>query len=345
MRFLLISACAFVWLLSSGAALGQIQPSGFHIAIVDGEGALNNVKGRLAREPIIQVEDENHKPVAGAYVVFDAPGSGPGAVFADGSTHLTTTTDAYGRAVAHGLRPNTVSGKFDIQVHVTYQGRPVGDVTVHQVNVSGQLAQLSKNLDNTATGAVIAAGVLGVVLGSEFLVNGNSIPGNANLTNGARIQTLGTTAKLYLRDQCEVLVAPHSAVTVQPGQIDLQTGILRAQHFGSCKVSYLGLQVVGAQGTADALVAVAGDGLQVASINGAVRVLAANGSLLEIVDQPGILFTYGTVSGASSGASAGTQVAHRKRVPFYYLALGTSLAGLGVAVETISQAPPTPTSP
>ena len=39
-----------------------------NIVIVEGEGTLNNVKQRVNRDPIVQVEDENHKPVAGAAV-------------------------------------------------------------------------------------------------------------------------------------------------------------------------------------------------------------------------------------------------------------------------------------
>ena len=182
MRSVFISASlVLACLLLPEFAPGQIQPSGFHIAILDGEGALNNVKGRLAREPIVQVEDQNHKRVVGAYVTFDTPTSGPSGVFADGSTHFVTTTDAEGRAVAQGLRPNTLSGKFEIHVHVTYQGEPVGDVTIHQVNVSGPAASLSKNLENSALVAAVAAGVLGVVVGNCKVRNGD-------------LQVLGATA-------------------------------------------------------------------------------------------------------------------------------------------------------
>ena len=45
-------------------------PTGLSITIVEGEGAINNIRQRVNREPIVQVEDQNHKPVAGAVVVF-----------------------------------------------------------------------------------------------------------------------------------------------------------------------------------------------------------------------------------------------------------------------------------
>ncbi len=344
MRPFLVSALAVACVLSSEFAVAQIQPSGFHIAIIDGEGALNNVKGRLAREPIVQVEDENHKRVVGAYVTFDTPSNGPSGLFANGSTHFVTTTDAYGRAVAQGLRPNNLTGKFDIHVHVTYQGQPVGDVTIHQVNVSGQVANLSKNLENNATTAAVAAGVVGVVVGTEFLVNGSSIPGNANLAGGARIQTLGTTVKLFLHDQCEFLVAPHSSLTVAPSVIDLHSGVLRARRFGNCKVTYSALQMIGQSGTADGVVAITPEGLQVASLDGTVQVLGSDGALVDTI-QPGLVSTFGTSSAGASGASAAGQIAAHAHMPLYYLVLGTSLAGLGIAADTIAQSPPAPTSP
>jgi hypothetical protein len=53
---------------------GRIQ-----IVIVEGEGAINNIRQRVAREPIIQVEDENRRPVAGAAVTFLLPNQGAGA--------------------------------------------------------------------------------------------------------------------------------------------------------------------------------------------------------------------------------------------------------------------------
>src|SRR5579863_9420151 len=75
-------------------AFGQDQAPKLEIVIVEGEGAINNIKERVNREPIVQVEDENHKPVAGAVVVFFLPNQGPGGTFFDGTKSLTVTTDA-----------------------------------------------------------------------------------------------------------------------------------------------------------------------------------------------------------------------------------------------------------
>ena len=104
-----------------------------NIVIVEGEGAINNVRQRVAREPIVQVEDENRKPVAGAAVTFLLPNQGAGASFANGAQSLTITTDAQGRAVARGLRPNNVNGQYEIRVNASHQGRTANAV-ISQTN-------------------------------------------------------------------------------------------------------------------------------------------------------------------------------------------------------------------
>jgi hypothetical protein len=106
------------------------------VTILDGEGALNDIRQRTAREPIVEVEDQNHKPVSEAAVLFLLPGSGPSGTFPGGSLTLATRTDALGRAAAQGLRPNNISGSFDIRVQVSYQGQTT-EVQIHQTNGSG----------------------------------------------------------------------------------------------------------------------------------------------------------------------------------------------------------------
>ena len=69
-------------------------PTQLNIVIVEGEGAVNNLRQRVVREPIIRVEDQNHKPVAGAAVSFLLPENGAGGTFVNGTKLLTVTTDA-----------------------------------------------------------------------------------------------------------------------------------------------------------------------------------------------------------------------------------------------------------
>jgi hypothetical protein len=108
-------------------------PGKIHIVIIEGEGAINNVRQRVAREPIVQVEDENRKPVAGAVVTFLLPNQGAGASFANGARSLTITTDSQGRAVARGLKPNNVNGQYDIRVNASHEGQ-TASTTISQTN-------------------------------------------------------------------------------------------------------------------------------------------------------------------------------------------------------------------
>lgn len=151
---------------------------GLFITILEGEGALNDIRQRTAREPIIQVEDENHRPVAGAAVLFGLPTSGPSAVFPDGTSALSTVTDSSGRAVAQGLRPNNISGSYNIRVRVNFNGS-TAETTIHQKNVSAQssMSQHAAHAMSMKTiliivGAAAAAGTAAAVL--ELNSGGNS---------------------------------------------------------------------------------------------------------------------------------------------------------------------------
>lgn len=93
------------------------------ILIIEGEGAINNIKQRTAREPIVEVRDENDKPIAGAAVVFTLPSTGASGSFANGSQILMVTTNEQGRAVATGLRPNNFQGRFQVRVTASHQGQ------------------------------------------------------------------------------------------------------------------------------------------------------------------------------------------------------------------------------
>jgi hypothetical protein len=105
---------------SSAAVGGPDQPKTLFITILEGEGALNDIRARTAREPIVEVDDENHKPVAGALVLFslDNGGGSPYATFA-GSPTYSVETDTAGRATARGFQITQRKGKYNIRVHAT----------------------------------------------------------------------------------------------------------------------------------------------------------------------------------------------------------------------------------
>src|ERR1017187_8164917 len=99
-------ALALSFLITFPPLHGQTMPTEINIVVLEGEGAINNVRQRAAREPLVRVEDENHKPTAGAAVVFALPTEGATGEFSNGAKNLTMITDSEGRAAAQGLRMN-----------------------------------------------------------------------------------------------------------------------------------------------------------------------------------------------------------------------------------------------
>jgi len=167
-------ACAVVLLLINllqVPASGQDAPQAkLSIVIVEGEGAINNVKDRVNREPIVQVEDENHKPVAGAAIIFSLPNQGASGVFANGSKTLTLTSDAQGRAAALGIKRNNVSGQMQIRVTASFAGATASAV-ITQNNVA---ATSSAGLSTTAKVLIVAALAGGAIAGGVIATRGGS---------------------------------------------------------------------------------------------------------------------------------------------------------------------------
>jgi hypothetical protein len=153
-----ISACVSLLLVLHLSLIEawSAPPAMLRIRIVEGEGATNNMRQRTAREPIVQVVDENDRPVSGATVLFLLPDKGPGGVFADGTNQLKLVTDEKGRATARGFTPNNEAGAFRIQVQASYLDRTAATV-IHQANVAATAAISAKLLALLAIGGGAAA--------------------------------------------------------------------------------------------------------------------------------------------------------------------------------------------
>jgi hypothetical protein len=159
-------------------------PTGLSINIVEGEGAINNIRQRVNREPIVQVEDQNHKPVAGAVVVFFLPDSGASGTFADGSHMLMAVTDNQGRAAARGIRPNNQSGPMQIRVTASFQGLTASSV-IAQSNVAGAAAASGFAGLSTAAKLAIILGIAGGAAAAGVIVATHGGGGGSSSTTVA----------------------------------------------------------------------------------------------------------------------------------------------------------------
>jgi len=160
-------------------------PTGLSINIVEGEGAINNIRQRVNREPIVQVEDQNHKPIAGAVVIFFLPDSGASGVFSDGSHMLMAVTDNQGRATARGIRPNNQSGPMQIRVTASFQGLTASSV-ITQTNLAGAATASGFAGLSTAAKLVIILGIAGGAAAAGAIVathsGGSSSPSPSTIT-------------------------------------------------------------------------------------------------------------------------------------------------------------------
>jgi hypothetical protein len=170
-------------------------PSKLNIIIIGGDGPINNVKLRVAREAIVQVNDENNRPIGGVAVAFLLPSSGPGGLFSNGANVLNVTTNSAGRASAQFV-PNSLNGAFQINVGASFQGQ-VSTAIIPQTNalpVASAAADEAAGGVSTGTGisattvAIIVAAVAGAVaVGVAASGKGNDKPAETASTPTIRI--------------------------------------------------------------------------------------------------------------------------------------------------------------
>ena len=155
------------------------QPKSLLITIVEGEGALNDIRSRTAREPIVEVDDENHKPVAGALVLFSLDNTGSSYANFGGASSLSVHTDAAGRAVANGFQVTQHKGPYKINVHASY-GELVADAVINETNVA-----------EVAPGSTAPSAVAGIAHKKVIWIVGGVLVGGA--VAGILVATQGSS--------------------------------------------------------------------------------------------------------------------------------------------------------
>ena len=114
------------WLLYSFSLClimqAQTLPQQLNIVVLEGEGSTNDVRQHTAHLIVVEVHDENQKPIPGAAVVFTLPTEGATGEFHSGGKNLTLVTDERGRVSIAGFRMNQVEGKVPIHVSASYRG-------------------------------------------------------------------------------------------------------------------------------------------------------------------------------------------------------------------------------
>jgi hypothetical protein len=115
------------------APLPMIQS--LKVTALAGNKAMNDLERGLMAPLVVQVLDQNDRPVDTAEVVFRFPLNGPGATFRGGNTSQTVHTNGQGQAAAMNWTANGQVGSFDVHVTAAY-GNQLGETTISMSNVT-----------------------------------------------------------------------------------------------------------------------------------------------------------------------------------------------------------------
>jgi hypothetical protein len=105
------------------------------VSALAGDDGMNDLERHVMSPLVVQVLDQNDRPVEGAEVVFRFPLNGPGAIFRNGNTSQTVRTNGRGQAAAVNWMANNQVGTFSVRVSASY-GNELGETTVSMTNVT-----------------------------------------------------------------------------------------------------------------------------------------------------------------------------------------------------------------
>jgi hypothetical protein len=149
-----------------------------NLVVVQGEGAINNVRQRTARDPIVRVEDQNHKPIAGAVVAFTLPTQGAGGAFGGGAQMLSVITNSRGLAIAKGFHPNSLGGPWQMHINASF-GAQTATATVAQTNVVAAAAAAGAGGAGAGAATGVAVGISAKVIVIVAVAAGAAAAGGA----------------------------------------------------------------------------------------------------------------------------------------------------------------------
>ncbi len=154
--------------------------------ILEGDGAIYNLRGRGFNMPRVRVSEPDGRPVKGAAVTFRLPDAGPGAQFADGRIAMVQTDDK-GEATVPAVKLNSQLGQWEIRIAATHKGA-VARASLQQINAApveamttpGKKSKSLYWLAAIAAGAATAATV--------------GLAGGASPPHSGGVSALGTAA-------------------------------------------------------------------------------------------------------------------------------------------------------
>jgi len=175
------------------AALPTVED--LKVLALAGKDEVNDIQRRVMAPLVVEVLDQNDRPVQNAEVVFRFPLQGPSATFAGGKTTLTAHTNGQGQVAAMNWMANNETGRFDVHVSASY-GNEVGSVIIPMSNANNVPAS------KVGVGASAASGKKHGLLSSKWakiaLIGGAAAVGVGIYfaTRGGGSKTAGSTVTI-----------------------------------------------------------------------------------------------------------------------------------------------------
>jgi hypothetical protein len=152
---------------------------GLKVVPLAGKGEMNDLERHVMAPIVVEVMDQDDRPVEGAEVVFRFPINGPSATFTGGKTSQTVRTNGQGQAAARNWTANNQVGSLDVHVTASY-GNQVGETTFQMSNVTRIVEEPKKSTRQggwwspTWVKAAIVGGTIALAVGVVLATRGGS---------------------------------------------------------------------------------------------------------------------------------------------------------------------------
>jgi hypothetical protein len=159
---------------------------GLKVIPLAGKDEMNDLGRRLMAPLVVEVLDQNDRPLEGAEVVFRFPLSGPGAEFSAGKTSQTARTNGQGQVAALNWMANDQVGRFEVHVSASY-GNQVGETTFSMSNVAKVDPKRAKGekrgwFSPTWVKIAVIGGAAAIAVGVILATRGGGHSGSGNPT-------------------------------------------------------------------------------------------------------------------------------------------------------------------
>lgn len=158
-----------------------------------GNDEQNDLERGLMAPLVVQVLDQDGRPVEGAEVVFRFPLNGPSATFPNQKNAQAFRTNADGQAAALGWKANSETGTFEVRITAT-RGNELGETTVRMTNAARVVAEVRKERKRWWSSRWFKIGVVAAVAGSVtgiVLATRNGSPASPPIAIGTGPITIG----------------------------------------------------------------------------------------------------------------------------------------------------------